>query len=84
MPWSDRYEPEELAMEKAPIERKVKTSTWTALAASLALAVINAVQEQPGVLEPLPPWTQFLVIAVLPPLATFLGGYAAPHTARPW
>lgn len=66
----------------APVEAKVKASTWSALAAGMALAVVNAVQDQPGILEPMPGWAQFLILAVLPPLAVFLAGYAAPHTPR--
>lgn len=67
---------------KAPVEAKVKASTWSALAAGMVLAVVNAVQDQPGILGPLPEWAQFLILAVLPPLAVFLAGYAAPHTPR--
>lgn len=65
-----------------PVEAKVKASTWSALAAGMGLAIVNATQEQPGVLDPLPGWSQFLLIAILPPLAAFLAGYAAPHTVR--
>ena len=68
-------------MAKDPVETKVKTTTWATLAASVLLANINAVQDQPGILDPLPAWLQFLIIATIPPVATFLSGYAAPHTA---
>lgn len=69
-------------MAKNPVETKVKTSTWATLAASVLLANVNAVQDQPGILDPLPPWVQFMIIATIPPVATFLSGYAAPHTGR--
>lgn len=69
-------------MASSPVEAKVKTSTWSTLIASVLLANVNAVQESPGILDPLPGWVQFLIIATIPPVATFLSGYATHHTAR--
>ena len=64
------------------VESKVKWSAVAAFAAGLVVALLNAVQDNPGVLEPLPGWAQFLVITLAPGLVTFLAGYAAPHTRR--
>lgn len=66
-----------------PVESKVKWSTTAALVAGLVVAMLTAVQDNPGVLGPLPKWAQVLVLAFGPALVTFLSGYAAPHTTRP-
>ncbi|WP_017602352.1 hypothetical protein [Nocardiopsis lucentensis] len=65
------------------IETKVTVATFLSLAAGVALAVLTAVQSDPTVIGGLPEPAQFVIIAALPPVLTFLGGYAAPHTARP-
>lgn len=67
----------------AKVEKKVAAGSLGALAAGLALAIINAVQEDAGVLSALPAGLEFVIVAALPVLATFLGGYAAPHSPRP-
>ena len=64
------------------IESKVTVATIASLFAGVALAVLTAVQSDPTVISGLPPTAQFLIIAALPPVLTFLGGYAAPHTHR--
>lgn len=66
----------------AKIETKVTIATFTSLVAGVALAVLTAVQSDPTVIGGLPDTVQFLIIAALPPVLTFLGGYAAPHTPR--
>jgi len=60
------------------VEVKVIASTALTLMASIFYAVVNAVQAQPDILNGLPPWARFLVIAALPPLLTFLAGYQVP------
>ena len=64
------------------IETKVTIATFASLVAGVLLAVLTAVQSDPTVIAGLPDTVQFLVIAALPPVLTFLGGYAAPHTQR--
>lgn len=65
------------------IESKVTVASLASLAAGVALAVLTAVQSDPTVISGLPDVAQFVIIAALPPVLTFLGGYAAPHTSRP-
>lgn len=65
------------------IESKVTVATIASLLAGVALAVLTAVQSDPTVISGLPDGVQFVLIAALPPVLTFLGGYAAPHTHRP-
>lgn len=65
------------------IESKVTVASLASLAAGVALAVLTAVQSDPAVISGLPESVQFVLIAALPPILTFLGGYAAPHTPRP-
>lgn len=65
-----------------PVESKVKWATAATFVAGVLVAVLNVVQDNPGLLEPLPKWAQALVIALAPALVTFLAGYAAPHTRR--
>lgn len=66
----------------APIEAKVKASTAATFCVSLLAMLLNAVAGDSALLQPLPAWLQGLLIAVGPSLATFLAGYAAPHTPR--
>lgn len=66
----------------APIEAKVKATTSATFIMSLLAMMLNAVVADSSLLHPLPAWAQGLIIAVAPPLATFLAGYAAPHTPR--
>lgn len=66
----------------APVEAKVKASTAATFAVSLLAMLLNAVVGNSQLLHPLPAWLQGLVIAVAPPLATFVAGWAAPHTPR--
>lgn len=69
-------------MMAAPVESKVKAATAVSFAVSLVVVLLNAVVGNSQLLHPLPSWLQGLVIAVAPPLATFLAGWAAPHTPR--
>lgn len=65
---------------KRPVETKVVVSTLMTAAAGLGGAMLNAFVDHSTLLGTLPSWAQFLVIVLAPPLATFLAGYAAPHT----
>jgi len=66
----------------APVETKVKASTAASFVVSLLVMLLNAVVGDSSLLQPLPAWLQGLIIAVGPPLATFIAGYQAPHTPR--
>jgi hypothetical protein len=65
-----------------PIETKVTAATALALLASIIVAILNAVVADNSLLGGMPPVLQALLLAAVPPLITFLGGYAAPHTPR--
>lgn len=58
------------------VEAKLTVASLITLAASMAFALLNAVQHDSSILGSLPPWLQFVLITVVPPLATFLAGYA--------
>jgi hypothetical protein len=58
------------------VETKVKSATFGTLVPSLLLAWLNAVAADNTVLSGLPPWLQFIIITALPPVITFLSGYA--------
>ncbi|GEL17704.1 hypothetical protein [Pseudonocardia asaccharolytica] len=60
----------------AVVEAKVWASTLVTLAASVGVALLNAVQDQPTLLGGLPPWLQTLLLALVPPLLAFVAGYA--------
>jgi hypothetical protein len=64
------------------VETKVTSATLVSLFASVALSVITAFLAEPGAFGPLSAPVAFVLMAALPPIATFLGGYAAPHTPR--
>lgn len=66
----------------APVELKVKASTFAASAVGIIIAVLNAVSSDPSVLGNLPVWLQSLILAVVPGLIVFFSGYSAPHTER--
>lgn len=66
----------------APVESKVKWASIAAFVAGVVVAVLNTVQDNPGLLSALPKWAQALIIAIAPALVTFLAGYAGPHTSR--
>lgn len=64
------------------VESKVKWSAVAAFVAGVVVAILNAVQDNPDLLGSMPTWAQTVIIALAPALLAFLGGYAAPHTAR--
>lgn len=60
------------------VEVKVVVATAVTLGAGVTYAVLDAVQADPSVLEVLPPWLRFVVLAALPPVLAFLAGYRMP------
>lgn len=55
--------------------------TWTTAAAGvlgLTIAALNGLQQNPALLAFLPPWAQWGVLTLLPPLFVALAGYQAP------
>jgi hypothetical protein len=58
------------------IEAKVVVSSLVTLVASLVVAWLNGVQENPDLLGGLPPELQFVLLTAIPPLLTFAGGYS--------
>ena len=58
------------------VEAKVWAATLATTAASVAVAVLNAVQDNPALLGVFPVWAQSLILVIVPPLLTFLAGYA--------
>lgn len=63
-----------------PVEAKVQVSTLVTFLAGLGGALLNTFVANSALLGGLPSWLQFLIIALAPAAATFLAGYAAPHT----
>lgn len=66
--------PDHAAPDKT-IEAKVVASSLVTLAASLVVAWLNALQEQPELLGALHPVWQFIILTAVPPVLTFAGGY---------
>jgi hypothetical protein len=60
------------------IEVKVVAATAGGLLASVAYAVLDALARDHSVLDGLPDWARFVILAAIPPLLTFLVGYAVP------
>jgi hypothetical protein len=58
------------------IEVKVLASSAVALVASLVVAWLNGVQDNPDLLGGLDPTWQFIILTAVPPLLTFAGGWA--------
>lgn len=67
---------------EAPVEKKVTVATIAAFVVGVLIAILNAVQANPDLLGGLPTWLQSLLLVLIPTLATFGGGYLAPHTPR--
>jgi hypothetical protein len=56
-------------------EVKVIASSVTTLLMGCILAIVISVQDDPQIIQGLPVWLQFIIIAILPPVAAWLGGY---------
>lgn len=69
----------------APTRRpvpKVVISTLTSLVTSGAVAALNALAHGHA-LGSLPGWAQAVLIALVPPVITFLAGYVTPGSTPP-
>jgi hypothetical protein len=65
------------------IEAKVKASALLSLLVGVLVTVLNEAVADNQLLGSLPAWAQSLITTLGPPIAAFLAGWAAPHTARP-
>jgi hypothetical protein len=63
-------------------ETKVTAALLVGLVASVALAALNYVGGDAAVLANVDPVLRGLLLAIIPPVAAFVGGYVAPHTYR--
>jgi hypothetical protein len=66
------------AVQAKTIEIKVVAATAATLLASVAFAVLDALAHHTEILGALPEWLRFVVLAAIPPVLTFLAGYAVP------
>jgi hypothetical protein len=72
-------DPEFARVEKSrTIEVKVIAATGATLLASVAFAVLDALAHHTEILDALPEWLRFVVLAAIPPVLAFLAGYAVP------
>ena len=60
------------------VEIKVVAATAATLLASVAFAVLDALAHHTEILDGLPDWARFVVLAAIPPILAFLAGYAVP------
>lgn len=74
---------QETTLFTGPVETKVQTTSVMTLVGSVGLAVLNAVAGHSSLLGSLPSLAQFVILAAIPPVTTFLTGYVSPATARP-
>ena len=74
------------APERTKVSAKVWASTIGTLVVSLVLALLTAVVNDPAtlqqVLDAVPSWLRFILVAILPTLVTFLAGYAKRDKTR--
>lgn len=65
------------------IEVKVVGTAAVGLVCSILLAVLDAVQQSPHVLDGVPEWLRFIILAAIPPTLMFLTGWAIPSNRVP-
>lgn len=65
------------------VEAKVKAAALGTLAASVIVALLNAVVGDSQLLGSLPAWLQFVLVTAAPTVLSFAAGYRARHTAVP-
>lgn len=71
-------------VQSAIIETKVIVATATSAVVGVVVALLNTLSADPSTLLGLTPnWLEFVIVAAVPPAATYLAGYLAPHTERP-
>jgi hypothetical protein len=66
------------AVQATKIEVKVVAATAATLLASVAFAVLDALAHHTEIFDALPEWLRFVILAAIPPVLTFLAGYAVP------
>lgn len=66
-----------LSSNHSEVSAQAITSGIVSLAASMAIALLNALPGNSALLGNLPGTVQFVLLAAIPPLITFLGTYAA-------
>lgn len=72
-----------MASPSAPIEKKVTASSALAYLASLAgLAILGGVTDDPSLINGMPDALEPFVLALVPAAASWVAGWAAPHTPR--
>jgi len=57
------------------VEVKVTAASIGALGAGIGIALLNGLVGNSQLLGGLPPWAQFVVVTVAPPIVAFLAGY---------
>lgn len=58
------------------VEVKVVAASAGALVVGVALALVIGLQENPQIIQGLPVWLQFVIITILPPIGSWLAGFA--------
>jgi hypothetical protein len=72
-----------MASPSAPIEKKVKVSSVVTYLVSLAgLAILGAVTDDSSLISSMPDALEPFVLALVPAAASWIAGWAAPHTPR--
>lgn len=69
--------------QPAPVEKKVKASTFSAAALVALITTILSVVEGDQLVEGWPDWVPILLATLISAGGTFAAGRKAPHTARP-
>ncbi|EST24401.1 hypothetical protein [Streptomyces roseochromogenus] len=69
-------------MMNAPVEKKVQASTVVGLVVGVLVTLANSLAGHSELMGSVPAWLQSLITLDVPPLATFLAGWLAPHTSR--
>jgi len=59
-------------------EVKVSAATLGATAASIGLALLNALAADSSLLGGLPAWLQFVLVLAIPPVITYVSGFVTP------
>jgi hypothetical protein len=70
-------------LAKLKVETKVWAATTAAFVVSVAVGLLNAVQDNHSLLGSLPTALQTVILIMAPTVVTFLAGWTAKHTPRP-
>lgn len=60
------------------VEIKVVAAAAGGLLGTVAYAVLDALARDHAVLDGLPDWARFVILAAIPPVLSFLAGYVVP------